>query len=189
MERIEKIEKMPESFESKIQRVGFLVKKDDLGRIIVKPSNSKILSGIILSIFGLILIPLAVDPIIILSNNSDSLLNFSLSTIINVSKLGLSAFGMVIFYRGVFRLFEYVGFELTIKPKEVQVKQRKDIKIQLFTITHPLAFECHLDNKNYVIISCDHENGTTELIKEKNDISDCFPILKQLTDRFREVLS
>lgn len=179
---------MPESFESKIQRVGFLVVKDDLGGITVKPANGKIISGLILVVLGVILIPLAIDPINLLLYSSDGL-SLDFRMIVNLIKLGISTFGIVLLYRGATRLFEYVGFKLTVHAKEVRIKHRKDIKTELFTISHPQTFECSLDDNNYVIISCTHKHGTTELIKEKNDIVDCFPALKQLTDVLRTAIA
>ncbi len=178
---------MSESFESKLKRVGFSIKMDARGRIIIRTSNNKIVSGIILVLLGMVLIPLIVSPVNLLLQNFKSI-NIDLELFINLIILCLGVFGIILFYKGAIRLFQCSGYKLVVDVNEVCLEQRNDVHKQLLMMHNPFTFECLSDNDDHVIILCHHANGTTELIKEKNNTTDCYPTLGHLTAKLQSLL-
>jgi len=177
-----------ETFESKLKRVGFKINSlsESINEIILVPSNGKIFTGVILVFLSIPLIALLSLPIVsIISTINGNEFGFSLS-IISISLL-LGLLGIVLFYRGNTRLFRYLGFKIQLKPNELKVQKRKDLRLESSRVNGIQKFQCS-QNENIITVSCTLTNGDqVVLLNERNSIEDCLPVLEKLTDKFNEI--
>lgn len=178
---------MEEAFKSKLNRMGYTIQTSDLqtDEWLLRPKLAKKISGVLLIVFGILLMPQLLGPLQFLL--SKVLQTEATSDWVTLLKgLLLGGFGLAFFYRGIYRLFDLIGFKLTVSPHELWVKKREDLKLKVHQVLNPKDFECD-ETDGYIVLSClDQEGRKTELMREKNTIMDSLSTLQELTQMLKE---
>jgi hypothetical protein len=170
-----------ESFESKLKRLGYKLETSDMdsSQFVISPTRAKTVTSVILIIVGMLLMQRLFGPIEYVMSivNGTSFEGSGLWILID---LLIGTFGALCFYRGSYRFFEFIGFRIVGSQSEVSISRREDLKLERLNVLNPTRFSCDL-NGDYVEVTCSNQNDNRiQVIREKNSISDCLPILQEL---------
>lgn len=180
---------MTETFEKKLKRIGYnLIDNEAYEEVTIKPSNSKILTGIILVIVGFSLTPfykLYTSILLSVFDNSieysTDLIDFSFSTIgtfVSIASL----------YKGLHRIFDFTGFKISLSDDKISYAIRRDLNLQKVDFLKVSKFDFQSTNNNSTMSCIDSSGIKHELISEKESILDTKEVLNQLTQRLNQKL-
>ena len=182
-----------ESFESRLHRIGYKFKTSnidsnkglidaEMNELIIKTTRTKLVTGILLAIVGVIFMSTLIGPFEHLMSVIKGL-EFEGSRVVTLTNFAIGIFGIICFYRGLYRLFEYRGVQVKVSDGRITVKRSEELKLIQYEIINPTDLSCVLVG-NEIVISCLDQNGNRrKIFQEKNSISDCLPILDELTSK------
>ena len=182
-----------ESFESRLRRIGYKLNTSkidsdeglidaEMNELIIKTTRTKLVTGILLAIVGVVLMSRLFGPFEYLIAAIKGV-EYDGSGLVTLINFAIGLFGIICFYRGLYRLFEYRGAQVKISDGRITVKRSKELKLIQTEINNPTEFSCVLNGTD-IVISCLDQNGNRrQIFREKNSISDCLPILQELTSK------
>ena len=173
---------MNETFIDKLSRVGYMVHTDD-SRFIVKPTNGKIITGIVLIIIGFLLTPFYKVPFGIIRDliddsytNSTNLFTFCIAT-------SATVISILAIYKGLHRLFDFIGFNVSVNDNKLNYSLRKDISLVKKKQIEIDKFIFTSENNTSTISYLDKSGTQHTLINEVEAIIDTKSTLNELTKR------
>jgi len=151
-----------------------------LDELIIETTIAKLVTGILLAFIGVIFMSRLFGPFEYLMASIKGV-EYDGSGLVTLINFAIGIFGIICFYRGLYRLFEYRGAQVKISDRRITVKRSEELKLIQSEIINPTELSCVLNGSD-IVISCLDQNGNRRLIfQKKNSISDCLPILQELT--------
>lgn len=171
-----------EAFTSRLRRIGYRFDgvSANTTETSIKPNRGKIITAVILTLIGFLLIQQLKNPIRFYESWVNDI-EYSGSLFILLVSTFLFIIGCLSVYKGLNRLIDFLGFHISIVQNELIFLHRHNFKLKREVLSNVTNFDC-LDDGNDIVITCTNSNNEeVTIIREKDSVVDCRKTLQELT--------